>query len=102
MASGGKRGCPTLNLLQSPRSDEETHDADPSEPVHIDTSSSGTQRDAIVSPNPNSTSESSFRANSYVSLVAPQEGAELKYVPITVINGTKCAKLDKADVENEL
>ncbi|KAJ8419299.1 hypothetical protein Cgig2_027981 [Carnegiea gigantea] len=40
--------------------------------------------------------------SSYASLVDHDEGVELKFLPTEVINGTKVAKIDMADVENEI
>ncbi|KAJ8443060.1 LOW QUALITY PROTEIN: hypothetical protein Cgig2_004265 [Carnegiea gigantea] len=39
--------------------------------------------------------------SSYASMVDPEEGTELKFVPTQIINGVKCAKLDKDDVAAE-
>ncbi|KAJ8429747.1 hypothetical protein Cgig2_031565 [Carnegiea gigantea] len=38
----------------------------------------------------------------YASLVDPLESTELEFVPSANMNGTKCAKLDKADVDSEV
>ncbi|KAJ8420659.1 hypothetical protein Cgig2_021461 [Carnegiea gigantea] len=40
--------------------------------------------------------------SSLTSLVEPLEGTKLKYIPLATINGTKCAKLDKEDVDSEV
>ncbi|KAJ8428619.1 hypothetical protein Cgig2_009145 [Carnegiea gigantea] len=36
--------------------------------------------------------------SSYASLVDPDDGTSLNFVPATLINGKKCAKLEKADI----
>ena len=38
----------------------------------------------------------------YTALVNPDEGTTLEYVPAQCINGVVCAKLDAADVEDEI
>ncbi|KAJ8441600.1 hypothetical protein Cgig2_023753 [Carnegiea gigantea] len=40
--------------------------------------------------------------NSYASLVDPEEGTALKYVPIPEINGQTCAKIEKQDIQSEV
>jgi len=40
--------------------------------------------------------------SSYASLVDPEEGTELRYIPTTCINGLTCAKLEKQDVSEEV
>ena len=40
--------------------------------------------------------------SAYASLVEPEEGTELLYVPTTSINGVKCAKLEQQDVIGEV
>ena len=37
--------------------------------------------------------------SSYTSLVNPNEGNSLKFIPTSIINGTKCDKIMKEDVE---
>jgi len=39
---------------------------------------------------------------SFASLLDPDEGTSLKYVPATEINGKNCAKIDKTDVQPEI
>ena len=39
---------------------------------------------------------------SFAQLVDPNEGTELKFVPSNVINGVKCAQIEKTDVELEI
>ena len=39
---------------------------------------------------------------SYATLVNPDEGTTLEYVPAPCINGVVCAKLDVADIEDEI
>ncbi|KAJ8422267.1 LOW QUALITY PROTEIN: hypothetical protein Cgig2_000655 [Carnegiea gigantea] len=40
--------------------------------------------------------------SSYTSLVDPDEGSELKFVPACVVNGVRCMKLDKEDVSAKI
>ncbi|KAJ8419566.1 LOW QUALITY PROTEIN: hypothetical protein Cgig2_004597 [Carnegiea gigantea] len=40
--------------------------------------------------------------STYASMVDPEEGTELKFVPTKIINGVKCAKIKKEDVMPEI
>ncbi|KAJ8423185.1 LOW QUALITY PROTEIN: hypothetical protein Cgig2_026633 [Carnegiea gigantea] len=40
--------------------------------------------------------------SSYASLVDPEEGSELKFIPTYVVNGVQCAKREKKDVAAEI
>ncbi|KAJ8419828.1 hypothetical protein Cgig2_029728 [Carnegiea gigantea] len=40
--------------------------------------------------------------NTYASLVNPEEGTALKFIPMTEVNGRQCAKIKKADVQSEV
>ncbi|KAJ8434397.1 hypothetical protein Cgig2_014244 [Carnegiea gigantea] len=40
--------------------------------------------------------------STYASLVDPEEGTDLKFVPTTVVNGLKCAQLLNEDVDDEI
>ena len=40
--------------------------------------------------------------SSFAQLVDPDEGTELKFVPSNVINGVRCAHLERTDVEVEI
>ena len=46
--------------------------------------------------------ESCIPKSSYASLVDPEEGASLKYVPALIIIGVKCAKIKSGDVSPEI
>ena len=35
-------------------------------------------------------------------MVDPEEGTDLKYMPTKLINGIKCAKIEKEDVKQEI
>ncbi|KAJ8421318.1 LOW QUALITY PROTEIN: hypothetical protein Cgig2_018732 [Carnegiea gigantea] len=52
----------------------------------------------LVDPAPNPAPTRS----SYASLVDPEDGTQLKHIPVSVINGVKCAKLDAQDVFDEI
>ncbi|KAJ8421398.1 hypothetical protein Cgig2_009479 [Carnegiea gigantea] len=40
--------------------------------------------------------------SSYASVVDPEEGTDLKFIPTHLINGVRCAKLEKDDVAAEI
>ncbi|KAJ8432350.1 hypothetical protein Cgig2_021120 [Carnegiea gigantea] len=40
--------------------------------------------------------------SSFAQLVDPDEGTELKFVPSNIINGVRCAQIEKSDVEIEI
>ncbi|KAJ8420906.1 LOW QUALITY PROTEIN: hypothetical protein Cgig2_013563 [Carnegiea gigantea] len=40
--------------------------------------------------------------SSYASLIDPNEGTELRYIPTMVVNGIKCARITKLDVKSEI
>ncbi|KAJ8434654.1 hypothetical protein Cgig2_034088 [Carnegiea gigantea] len=40
--------------------------------------------------------------SSYAAMVDPNEGTSLNFIPVTVVNGVKCAKLTQADVSPEI
>ncbi|KAJ8447801.1 hypothetical protein Cgig2_015164 [Carnegiea gigantea] len=106
MAKGGKQGRP--RQIQTPlttptvRADVEANFSNVQQESSPTVESSETlvaQKDAEVSVVPSP--ESQVRST-YASLVNPEEGTELNFVPATLINGTKCAKLCKEDVHEEI
>ena len=40
--------------------------------------------------------------NAYTSMVDPEEGTDLKFIPAHTTNGVRCAKLEKEDVADEI
>ena len=40
--------------------------------------------------------------SSYAAMVDPDDGTDLAFVPVTSVNGSKCAKLETSDVEDEI
>jgi len=40
--------------------------------------------------------------STYASLVDPEEGTDLKFMPTIVVNGLKCAQLLNEDVDDEI
>ena len=39
---------------------------------------------------------------SYASIVDPDEGTTLEFIPVLVLNGVKCEKVDVEDIEDEI
>ncbi|KAJ8423894.1 hypothetical protein Cgig2_006231 [Carnegiea gigantea] len=56
----------------------------------------------VSSSSPISATPSRGKVSSYASLVNPDEGASLNFVETSMINGTKCAKIDAEDVTPEI
>ena len=42
------------------------------------------------------------KPSSYASLVDPEEGTALEFVPLSEVKGRSCAKIEKEDVQNEI
>ena len=40
--------------------------------------------------------------SSYASLVDPEEGTVLKYVPVMGVNGHRCARIGRQDIQSEV
>ena len=61
------------------------------------------QLDATVSPeSPNLQNTQVLPRNTYASMVDLGEGAELQFMPSSLINGVKCAKVELDDVKDEI
>ena len=56
--------------------------------------------DEMIELNPVTTQVNAL--STYASLVDPEEGSELKFFPTSMVNGVRCAKLEKKDVESEI
>ena len=86
-------GSPSrLDTLENPN---KTFDPPPivsSPPV-----SSETDETSASAPSPTAVNWST-----YASMVDPNEGCALSFIPTQTINGTKCAKLEQADIEEEI
>ena len=102
MARGGRRGRPKVRHVQletrNQASDSQAID-DLSDTLNqaIEVES-GQQIDSTVT----ATVFPSRVFPSYAAMVDPDEGTTLEFLPASVINGTKCAKLAEEDVAGEI
>ena len=96
MARGGKRGRPK----SQPEPPESTSPS-PSSTGHSAPQTSDNSLHSVPTMAPNRINETVTRPT-YASLVDPDEGTALEFVPVTEINGVKCAKVDLEDIEQEV
>ncbi|KAJ8422520.1 hypothetical protein Cgig2_003586 [Carnegiea gigantea] len=62
----------------------------------------GAAAETLPSPPTDAISPNRRIIGSYASMVDPDEGTLLKFIPAHLINGVKCAKIEKNDVSHEI
>ena len=96
----GRRGRPRLSQKTSTIRDSVSPDVSPKAQ---DKSSGLTEQEQLECSDPQDSQLSNPPlVSSYASLVDPEDGTELRYVQTSCINGMKCAKLEKQDVNGEV
>ena len=97
MAKGGRRGRPRLN-----RGNLEDMEQFPPSPEQTSLAKEGSlkqQSDRTVQEKGQSAASVLL---SFASLGDPNEGTALEFIPINEINGTKCAQLNEANIEEKV
>ena len=99
MARGGKCGRPKSaqpcsSSASNTRLDPSSADIHPVE----ESADPFSERTPLAQPQPGSAPQVNYQS-SYASLVDPNEGTELRYIPASIVNSVKCARIEKADVE---
>ncbi|KAJ8419500.1 hypothetical protein Cgig2_026412 [Carnegiea gigantea] len=98
MARGGKRGRPRVHLGPPISSKPPTN----GQPAASPSTSIPRTESTPLQHGINGTGAGYARPATYASLVNPDEGTTLEFIPVLEINGVKCAKVDFQDIEDEV
>ena len=105
MARGGRRGRPkkaqstaSSPQLQQKISDERNGEGDSSVSPQL----KDIGNETVQTPPTSATSPGHRTISSFAALVDPDEGSSLAFVPTSLIDGVKCAKIDREDVLPEI